>query len=61
MLGGRDEVVGQGGAHTTGWRAPLLGRAGWWGGPLGRPTGHPLVLPDASSKNKTNGIIFVNF
>ena len=61
MLGERDELVGQGGAHTTGWRAPLLGRAGLWCGTLWCPTGHPLVLPGASWKNWTNGIIFVNF
>ena len=57
----RDEEVGQGGAHTTGWRAPLAGRAGLWGATLGCPTGHPQVLPGAFSKNRTNGIIFVNF
>ncbi|KAK1662454.1 hypothetical protein QYE76_050613 [Lolium multiflorum] len=44
MLGGRDEVVGQGGAHTTGWRATSLAApAVVWH--LWVPTGHPLVYP----------------
>ena len=60
-MGGRDDLVGQGGAHTTGWRAPLLGRAGTWGAALGCPTGQPQALPGCSSINKTNGIIFVKF
>ena len=61
VLGERDDKVGQRGAHTTWWRGHLLGRAGLWYGALWCPTGHPLVLPGASSKNRTNGIIFVNF
>jgi hypothetical protein len=61
MLGGRDGEVGQGVAHTTWWRGPLAGRAGLWCGTPWCPTGHPLVLPGASSKNRTNGVIFVIF
>ena len=37
MLGGRDDVVGQGVAHTTRWRGPLLAAPAYGVAPPGAP------------------------